>query len=88
MQELVQRIDAIEARNVRVAGEKAWETSWVRRGSILAVTYVCTMLLLRCLGHDRVFIHALVPPMGYLLSTLALPQIKEWWLGKYVRDQR
>lgn len=88
MQELAERVDAIEERNARVTGEKAWETSWVRRGSILGITYACTVFLLMLLGHDHVFKHALVPPMGYLLSTLSLPWLKVWWLDKYVKDQR
>ncbi len=88
MQELEQRLDAIEERDARVAGEKAWETSWVRRGWIVGVTYLGTALALRAAGLHEVLGAALIPPLGYLLSTLALPQIKEWWLDKYVRDQR
>ena len=88
MQELLQRLEAIEARNERVSAEKAWETSWVRRSSILGITYLSSLFLLSLLGHQQVFKHALVPPSGYLVSTLSLPWIKNWWLEKYVKDQR
>ncbi len=74
------RLEAIEARNRRVADDKAWETSWLRRGAIAGITYVCAIVLLTLLGHDAALLHALVPVMGYLLSTLSLPYIKSLWL--------
>ena len=74
------RLEAIEARNRRVADDKAWETSWLRRGSIAGITYVSAVVLLAFLGHDAAFLQALVPVLGYLLSTLSLPVIKSIWL--------
>jgi hypothetical protein len=80
MSDLAERLAAIEARNARVSGDKAWETSWTRRGLIAGITYACAIILLTMLGHDGVFKHALVPVMGYLLSTLSLPFVKSLWL--------
>lgn len=80
MSNLEDRIVAIEARNARVADDKAWETSWLRRGAIAGITYVCAIVLLTLLGHDAALLHALVPVMGYLLSTLSLPLVKTFWL--------
>ncbi len=85
MSDLAVRLAAIEARNQRVDGDKAWETSWLRRGLIAAVTYGCAIILLTLLGHDGVLKHALVPVMGYLLSTLSLPFIKALWLQQQNR---
>ena len=80
MLDISDRLDAIEARNARVNADKAWETSWTRRGLIAGITYACAIILLTLLGHDGVFKHALVPVMGYLLSTLSLPFVKNLWL--------
>lgn len=80
MKDLEKRIKALEARNRKVEADKAWETSWTRRGLIAGITYACAIILLTLLGHDAVFKHALVPVMGYLLSTLSLPFVKNLWL--------
>ena len=86
MSELEDRVTLIEARNARVEYDKAWETSWARRGLIMGITYACAFILLNILGHDGAWKHALVPVMGYLLSTLSLPPIKKAWLAQ--REKR
>lgn len=82
MPTLDERVAAIEERNNRVTYDKAWETSWTRRGLIMGITYVCAFILLNILGHEGAWKHALVPVMGYLLSTLSLPPLKKLWLEK------
>ena len=56
-----------------------------KRGLIMGITYICGVILLTFLGHDGAWKHALVPVMGYLLSTLSLPPIKRIWLKR--RDE-
>ncbi len=73
------RLSAIEARNAKVETDKAWETSWARRGSIALITYVFISLMLMVIGHDGAWIHSLIPVIGYLLSTLALPFVRTQW---------
>ncbi|MFY9287575.1 MAG: hypothetical protein WAO98_03640 [Alphaproteobacteria bacterium] len=80
MSDLERRIEAIEARNDRVAADKAWEVSWTRRALICAVTYICAVILLNVLGHDGSGKHAFVPVMGYLVSTFSLPPLKRAWI--------
>lgn len=80
------QLSAIATRNLRVEEDKAWETSWLRRGLIASITYICAIVLLMVLGHDDVFKHALVPVMGYLLSTLSLPFVKAFWLKQQNRN--
>jgi hypothetical protein len=77
--DLVARIVLIEARNQRVTIDKAWETSWTRRGVIAGLTYASVALLLAALNHPHVFTHSFIPVAGYLLSTLSLPFIKQVW---------
>jgi hypothetical protein len=34
------------------------------------------------MGNDVPFVVGLVPPAGYLLSTLTLPPLKRWWIKR------
>lgn len=82
MSDLQQQIDEIKQRNSRVESDKAWETSWVRRGFIAAVTYVFAVLWLEIIQNDRSWLNALVPTVGYILSTISLASLKQWWINK------
>jgi hypothetical protein len=73
------RLKAIEDRNARVELDKKWETSWVRRLSIATLTYFVVVGYLFVIGNDRPFINAIVPPVGFLLSTLVMKQIRRVW---------
>ena len=77
-----QRLQEIEARNVRVALDKRWETSATRKFSILLTTYVAMCVLLASLGHDDPLLLAIVPTLGFFLSTLSLPIIRERWKAR------
>ena len=76
------RLQEIEERNRRVEADKAWETSWARRGLIALITYVCAVILLSILGNAAAWAGAFVPVMGYILSTLTLPAAKTAWLKR------
>lgn len=87
MSDIESRLAAIETRNARVEGDKAWETSWVRRGAIALVTYICAIVLLTLLGHEGVWTQACVPVAGYILSTLSLPVLKSLWLQRFFAEK-
>jgi hypothetical protein len=76
---LKQKIDAIERRNIRVESDKAWEVSYTRRLCIACVTYVIAALVMYFIGVTNYFASALIPVIGYILSTISLPFIKKWW---------
>ncbi len=71
----------IQERNKRVELDKAWETSKARRGLIASITYIVAALFMYRIGTAEPLINALVPTGGYLLSTLSLPIIKQWWIN-------
>ncbi|MBP7823449.1 hypothetical protein KA050_03800 [Candidatus Gracilibacteria bacterium] len=73
------RLAEIESRNARVENDKAWETSWTRKISILFMTYMILGIYMELLGVENWYLHALVPTCGYFLSTLALPVIRNMW---------
>ncbi|MGE3624396.1 MAG: hypothetical protein AB7H77_11075 [Bdellovibrionales bacterium] len=87
MPQLEERVTTIEERNRRVEYDKAWEVSWTRRGAVALVIYGCGVVLLNILGHDGIWKHALVPVMGYFLSTLSLPALKKIWVVRQIKQK-
>ncbi|HZE86969.1 MAG TPA: hypothetical protein VE090_02060 [Methylomirabilota bacterium] len=77
MQELEERIKKIEGRNKNVELNKAWETSWTRRGLIIVFTYLSIALYFKFILGINPWINAIVPSVGFLLSTLTLPWFKK-----------
>ena len=70
----------IEERNKRVEMDKAWETSFTRRGFIAGVTYIIAVWFMWTIGVENAYLGALVPTGGYLLSTLSLSFLKKRWI--------
>ncbi len=79
MNDLEKRIEVIEARNKRVELDKRWEVSWTRRIAIALLTYIVIVSYLIAIHKQEPFINAVVPVVGFVLSTLALSKIKSWW---------
>tara|TARA_Y100000310_G_C20593370_1_gene769252 strand:+ start:785 stop:1030 length:246 start_codon:yes stop_codon:yes gene_type:complete len=78
-------IKSIQERNRRVESDKAWETSIMRRGIIALGTYAIAWWFMAKIGVPSPHLNALVPTGGYVLSTLSLPYIKDWWLNSVYR---
>lgn len=76
------RLDAIEARNRKVELDKKWEGSWTRKLFIVLFTYITIGMYLKFIVGIDPWINAIVPTIGFLLSTLTLPYIKEIWIRK------
>ena len=85
---LTRRIEKLEARNARVEGDKAWETSWTRRIGIMVMTYIVVAFYLQFVVHINPWINALVPVIGFTLSTLTLSLLKRGWVGRRVNKKR
>lgn len=84
LKQLEKEIEAIKLRNKRVETEKAWETSWARKFLISTFTYMVISVFFLFAGVINPFINAIVPALGFILSTLSLPYIKKLWL-KYIQ---
>lgn len=80
--DLESRVAAIEARNKKVEANKAWETSWVRRLSIAILTYIVIVIYLSVIHNNAPFINALVPVVGFLLSTLVMGRIRDLYQSR------
>lgn len=71
------RVAALEARNKRVETDKAWETSSTRKAAIVAVTYLVVLVFMFIIENDEPFINAIVPSLGFFLSTLVVGGLKQ-----------
>lgn len=85
--ELENRIEKIEKRNAKVELDKAWETSKTRKMLLIIFTYLAIGLYLNVINVPNPWLNAIVPSIGFLLSTLTLPFFKKLW-EKYIRNTK
>lgn len=83
MKELEKRLEKIERRNQKVESDKAWETSWTRKILLIIFTYLAIGLYMMAIGVPQWWLNAIVPAVGFLLSTLTLPYFRKFW-EKYI----
>ena len=77
---LERELAAIKSRNSSVEADKAWETSTVRIGAIALTTYLIVSCVFWAIGVSSPLINAIIPTLGYLLSTQSMPRLKSIWL--------
>lgn len=80
--DIEQRLAAIEARNKCVEYDKAWETSWTRRISVMLLTYLVITSYLYFVVKVEPWVNALIPVIGFLLSTLTVSLLKKYWISR------
>ncbi|MBI2612433.1 hypothetical protein HYW59_01290 [Candidatus Kaiserbacteria bacterium] len=85
IQNLEKEIAALKERNRRVEGDKAWETSYFRVSVVAIIVYIVVAIFLYVIGVQNFLLAALVPPVGYFLSTRSLPAIKRWWIKTFLQ---
>ncbi len=83
---LEKRLEEIEARNKKVESDKAWETSWTRKVSIAVLTYLVVVSYLHFVIGIEPWLNALVPVVGFLLSTMTISYLKSLWVSS--REQK
>ena len=76
-EDLERRIQAVEERNRRVEGDKAWETSSTRRGLLMVFTYLALGVYMWAIGISNPWLNAIVPAVAFMLSTLTMPFFKK-----------
>lgn len=78
MKDIEREINLIKERNKRVELDKAWETSFFRVIFISTITYITTAVVFYFIGVKNFLLSALIPTVGYYLSTQSLPFVKKW----------
>ena len=79
---LVKEILDIKNRNRRVELDKAWETSKTRKLIICIITYLFISLTMYSLEIEEPLINAIIPTLGFFLSTLTIGFAKNIWIKK------
>ena len=82
LQDLEKEIKKIKERNSRVESDKAWETSRSRRALLVIFTYLAIGFYLNAIKIASPWMNAIVPAIGFMLSTLTLPFFKKLWLKR------
>ncbi len=73
----------LKERNLRVEAGKAWEVSFARRIFIALSSYIIAGIWLMIINDSLPWLKAFVPALGYMLSTLSLPFVKNWWIKRH-----
>lgn len=77
--DLESRLAAIEARNKKVEIDKKWEGSVTRKLLLMGFTYIAVASYFVAIDVAEPWLNAVVPTLGFLLSTLTLPFFKRLW---------
>jgi hypothetical protein len=80
IKDLESEINILKERNRKVELNKAWETSAARKAGIAITTYFVMCLVMLSLGTKEFYLSAIIPTLGFLLSTLSLNFLKNTWL--------
>ena len=78
--DLEKEIEKLKERNRRVEIDKAWETSLTRKGLLIIFTYLAIGFYLNAINVPNPWLNAIVPSIGFLLSTLTLSYFKNLWI--------
>ena len=85
LKDLEKELKEVKARNKRVEGDKAWETSFARRVLVTVLTYFVIVLFFYFAELPKPFVNSIVPAVAFLLSTMTLSFFKRIWLERYVK---
>jgi preprotein translocase subunit SecF len=80
MESVEERLKKIEERNRKVELDKAWETSFVRILFVSVITYLAAFFALYSIGANKPYLNAIIPVLGFVLSTQSIPIIKKYWI--------
>lgn len=78
--ELQRQINDIRSRNARVDADKAWEVSRSRKIMIAFLTYIVIVIFFHSAQLPQPMVNAIVPTIGFLLSTITGNLIKKRWM--------
>jgi sugar phosphate permease len=85
LEQIQEDLKIIKERNKKVEADKAWETSYVRRFFLIIFTYLAIYLYMEAINVPKAWLNAIVPAVGFLLSTLTLPLLKRKWIKYFYK---
>ncbi|OQB06015.1 MAG: hypothetical protein BWY19_00572 [bacterium ADurb.Bin212] len=85
IQKIEEEVSQILARNKKVEADKGWETSYLRRTFVAIFTYLPIAIYMWAINVPSPWLNAVVPTLGFLISTLALPWFKQIWQKSQIK---
>ena len=85
LEQLEHEIQAIKDRNRKVEADKAWELSLTRKILVAVLTYIVIVIFFYFVQLPEPFLNAIVPTVGFMLSTLSIPVFKRVWIKWFYR---
>jgi preprotein translocase subunit SecF len=80
IEQIKKDIQEIKERNARVEMDKAWEMSMARKLLVAVLTYIVIVLFFFFAELPSPFLNAIVPTLGFILSTLSISYFKKVWI--------
>jgi len=80
LEQIQKDINEIKERNARVEADKKWETSVFRKVLVAILTYAVIVIFFIFAHFSKPFLNAIVPTLGFILSTASIPFFKKLWL--------
>ena len=80
IEQIKKDIKEIKERNARVELDKTWETSLFRKILIIILTYIVIVLFFFFANLPKPFLNAIVPTLGFILSTFSVSYFKNIWI--------
>ncbi len=87
LKKLEDEMSLVKERNQKVEMNKAWEISPIRTLFVVILTYVFASVALYAIGANNFLLGAIIPTLGYFLSTQSLPFIKKWWIKNHFKKE-
>ena len=79
LDKLEKEVRTLQQRNKTVEIDKAWETSELRRTIVFILTYLAIGIYMWIIEVKSPWLNAIIPAVGFWLSTLTLPLFKKLW---------
>ena len=83
-----QELLEIKVRNKQKELDKAWETSFFRKVVVAIFTYLAIVLFFYFAQLPSPLVNAIVPTLGFILSTMSLPLFKTFWLKHIYQNKQ
>ncbi|MCF7834984.1 hypothetical protein K9M48_02920 [Candidatus Gracilibacteria bacterium] len=77
LEQISKELEKIKQRNKKVETDKAWEGSITRKILLMIFTYLALGIYMQVVGINSPRLNAIIPTVGFLLSTLTLPRFKK-----------
>lgn len=92
LKSLDERVSHLEetVERIRLSGkysnlQKNWENSRIRVITVAVSMYVLTLTFMLILQVQNPIVSALLPTVGYMLSTNSIPLVRRIWVRNYLR---